>query len=680
MTLMDRKRVMHIHVRVLVLLISTVLLLVTFIGPLSAGETARHFDTQVVLNDSAIPASEGVLNVTHLWQEIWDSVSSSDIENYTRTISENYPSRSWSAYSLTPNPNLENAWHWANQTLQEVTSGALMFKQITDYQSLIATQYSADSEPKAAVIITGIIDSDETPSANDAGASVAVVLEMANVLSSYSLGFDVHYVLINRGYGIDDEYNEYDQGSRYFVEWLEESEIVTLTTLAFERLLFHRTQYLFGTRIALRTSPYESIYQRSVWFPELMIRASKTMGSSLLLNLSDLGLTEVSTAYEMWQGGYPALHIAQGFWPDGYSGTTDDVWDVSYYSYTKAKEVAASAICAITYMSQLKSGDVAAEYKNGFATIGEDVTLPITVSVEGFVNVTLTWMESTTFRALLRDSSGQLVYQRVESDNKIVAKYRALVPGPYDIIIRNLGGNDSTFALNVTIHNDCDGDGITDIDELGLGTSMFLLDSDMDGLNDDFELSIGGDPTSADSDGDGALDYDEYLLGSSLYLNDTDGDGLLDGIEAELGSDPTLVDSDGDGLDDWNETYTYLTNPASSDTDSDGLEDGFEVSVGLNPLSPDSDGDGLSDLFEILNFMNPLSRDTDGDGWSDAYEVEYCMSPNNADTDGDGIPDGIDWDPQEHWVSAVVPLSLVAIILLMAVFSFLKHKVYTRPE
>ena len=118
----------------------------------------------------------------------------------------------------------------------------------------------------------------------------------------------------------------------------------------------------------------------------------------------------------------------------------------------------------------------------------------------------------------------------------------------------------------------------------------------------------------------------------------------------------------------------------SSDTDSDGLEDGFEVSVGLNPLSPDSDGDSLSDLFEILNFLNPLSRDTDGDGWSDAYEVEYCLSPTSADTDGDGLPDGIDWDPQEHWVSTVVPLTLLSIVLLVVVFSFLKYKVYTRPE
>ena len=676
MTLMNRRCTTHIRVRALVLLFSTVLLLVAFIGPLSVGETARHFDAQAILHNSAIPASDSVLNVTQLWEEIWNSVSSSDIENYTRTISENYPSRTWNGYTLTPSTNLENAWDWANQTLQEVTSGALTFGQITDHQSLIATQYGVDPEPKAAVIITGVIDSDETPGANDAGASVAVVLEMANVLTNYSLGFDVHYVLINRGHGND----EYDQGSRYFAEWLEENEIVTLTTLAFERLLFHRTQYPFGTTIALRTSPYESIYQRSVWFPELMIRASKTVGLGWLLKLSDLGVTEFSTAYEMWQGGYPALHIAQGFWPDGYSGTTNDVWDVSYYSYTKAKEAAASAICAIAYLGQLQSGDVAAEYRNGFATIGEEVSLPITVSVEGFVNATLTWEENTTFRAQLRDSSGQLVYQRIESDNKIVAKYRALVPGPYDIIIRNLGGNDSTFALNVTIPNDCDGDGITDIDELDLGTSMYLLDSDADGLNDDFELSIGGDPTSADSDGDGALDYDEYLLGSSLQLNDTDGDGLLDGMEAELGSDPTLVDSDGDGLDDWNETYTYLTNPVSSDTDSDGLEDGFEVSVGLNPLSPDSDGDGLSDLFEFLNFLNPLSRDTDGDGWSDAYEVEFCMSPTNADTDGDGIPDGIDWDPQEHWVSTVVPLTLLSIVLLAAVFSFLKYKVYTRPE
>jgi len=93
MTLMNRRCFLHIRVKALVLLFSTVLLLVTFIGPLSGGETVHNLDAQVILHDSATPAADGSLNVTQLWEEIWSSVSYLDIENYTRTISENYPSR-----------------------------------------------------------------------------------------------------------------------------------------------------------------------------------------------------------------------------------------------------------------------------------------------------------------------------------------------------------------------------------------------------------------------------------------------------------------------------------------------------------------------------------------------------------------------------------------------------------
>ena len=96
----------------------------------------------------------------------------------------------------------------------------------------------------------------------------------------------------------------------------------------------------------------------------------------------------------------------------------------------------------------------------------------------------------------------------------------------------------------------------------------------------------------------------------------------------------------------------------------------------MNPLSPDSDGDSLSDLFEVLNGLNASSSDSDGDGWGDAYEVEYCMSPIREDTDYDGIPDGIDWDPQVHWIDVVAPVTVLSIVSLLGVYGFLKWRLY----
>lgn len=64
---------------------------------------------------------------------------------------------------------------------------------------------------------------------------------------------------------------------------------------------------------------------------------------------------------------------------------------------------------------------------------------------------------------------------------------------------------------------------------------------------------------------------------------DTDLDGLTDEQERSLGTDMFSNDTDLDGLLDQEEVEIYLTNPTNSDTDGDGFKDGEEVSNGYNP-------------------------------------------------------------------------------------------------
>ena len=201
-----------------------------------------------------------------------------------------------------------------------------------------------------------------------------------------------------------------------------------------------------------------------------------------------------------------------------------------------------------------------------------------------------------------------------------------------------------------------------------------------------------------------------------MLSSDSDGDTLLDGFETEIGTNPIEPDSDFDQIDDYSEIYIYFTDPTNRDmavvlvlskeeqieidigllkpvistssrkhpehetADADGLNDGFEISKGMNPLSPDSDNDSLGDFFEVLNGLDPLSGDSDGDGWGDAYEVEYCLSPTNPDTDFDGIPDGIDWDPREHWISMLAPVAMFGFALLALTFGLLKHRIYFKKS
>ncbi|MFW9955473.1 MAG: hypothetical protein ACFFD3_13040 [Candidatus Thorarchaeota archaeon] len=227
-------------------------------------------------------------------------------------------------------------------------------------------------------------------------------------------------------------------------------------------------------------------------------------------------------------------------------------------------------------------------------------------------------------------------------------------------------------------------------------TSNHLMnDSDLDGLGDYLEYTLGSNPRSPDTDQDGASDHYEWWLnqypgvpyepplehpamaptlihqrvmmwmaaGPSLTDWDTDSDMLGDSVELTFGSSPVNPDSDGEGLSDLNE-FIYNSNPNSPDSDGDGADDayelamnssllnadsdgdlifdGFEYDSGTHPTIADQDGDGILDGIELYFGSNPRSNDSDGDGLLDSVEVSLWLDVNNNDTDGDGVLDGIE--------------------------------------
>jgi hypothetical protein len=89
---------------------------------------------------------------------------------------------------------------------------------------------------------------------------------------------------------------------------------------------------------------------------------------------------------------------------------------------------------------------------------------------------------------------------------------------------------------------------------------------------------------NADPDNDGLTNDQELQLGSDRNTSDTDNDSLPDGEEARTHrTDPKRSDTDGDGLRDGEEVRTYRTDPLNPDTDGDHYTDGTEVKGGYNP-------------------------------------------------------------------------------------------------
>lgn len=137
--------------------------------------------------------------------------------------------------------------------------------------------------------------------------------------------------------------------------------------------------------------------------------------------------------------------------------------------------------------------------------------------------------------------------------------------------------NNSTIKNNYIVDLDTDGDGIGDAED---------PDDDNDGLTDEEEIAMGTDPKKVDTDGDGIPDNIDAFPKDSTESRDTNGNGTGDNKD---------LDDDGDGISDQEELFEYGTNPLNADTDGDGLTDKQEIEMKTDPIKADTDLDGVND-------------------------------------------------------------------------------------
>ncbi|MCA9540354.1 MAG: hypothetical protein KC620_15755, partial [Myxococcales bacterium] len=181
------------------------------------------------------------------------------------------------------------------------------------------------------------------------------------------------------------------------------------------------------------------------------------------------------------------------------------------------------------------------------------------------------------------------------------------IAGLGDAYIAGMAPNDLAAVVNLQLSPDGDGDGLSDLAEVALGTDPNNPDTDNDGLPDGYEVNQGLNPLDGadallDADGDGLNAREEFEAGTAPDVADTDRDGLLDGDEIDLGTDPLAADTDGGGRLDGEEV------------DQDGTD----------PLVPEDDLPTASlpiDLTDGADFLWDVQPDgTIADGTDDAYD------------------------------------------------------------
>ena len=132
----------------------------------------------------------------------------------------------------------------------------------------------------------------------------------------------------------------------------------------------------------------------------------------------------------------------------------------------------------------------------------------------------------------------------INADTTLYAAWMDLTDTDGDLLVDEL---EKQYGTDIN-EQDTDGDTVSDyIEVVVLGTDPLkkdgYLDTDGDGLTNAEEIGLGTNPGDADTDADMLSDAEELDLGTDPCNYDTDGDGVSDGKEVELGTDPLTAQS-----------------------------------------------------------------------------------------------------------------------------------------
>ncbi|NWF95060.1 MAG: hypothetical protein HXY34_02860 [Candidatus Thorarchaeota archaeon] len=617
------------------------LLLVAWAPSLVTSDKQVWNETALTPVGVAVPSL--VVNVDEIQREIFEAVDIDRLEDTVRELSLNHPRRIWYPLDKAPSDALRAAWEYVDQKIAGISGGELHFERWGNQSSLVCEMKGTASN-NAPILVVGTIASPYSPGANGYGASVAAVLEVARVLSDYSLTNDVLFVLTNTitGYYATGELG--NLGVREVLKMLYEDGRPPAALFWFS-LLLNRLEV---SQIAIR-SYYNSEYGAEEFGRDLALRVSELSGAKMTVDRNpDNFFFYKSGAYDGATKGIPSFSIGQMEY-EGISGSEYDSWNVVTYSYAQLTEATGIVASIVWYLGKVNTGDTL-RFEGGISlprATTRNRTMPLTAP--STLILQLSWTGEPNIRLRIVSPEGVTLHSQLGSGYSLSLQYKIPEPGQYHFMVDNLGNTTAVFTYAFSAPQDFDADTLDDTEEFALNTDAIAADTDADWLNDAQERSCGTNPRNPDSDKDGVLDGIEVLYGSNPLMTDTDGDGLSDGFETGMGLSPISKDTDKDGVEDKTELDMGL-NPLDHDTDGDGLTDGLELFHGSDPMNRDTDDDGLSDLFEVLNGLSPHSTDTDGDGIEDLREVEMGMQGDNTDSDGDLLPDYLDWMPTEHWL------------------------------
>ena len=145
------------------------------------------------------------------------------------------------------------------------------------------------------------------------------------------------------------------------------------------------------------------------------------------------------------------------------------------------------------------------------------------------------------------------------------------------------------------------------------------------------------DPTQSDSALHPAQGFDQIDAGASMDAVDSDHDGLTDEFERFAGLKVHSEDSDHDGLSDAFEAMRSHTDPLSADTDHDGKSDDLEYATGTDAGRLPGIA-GVVGTGQFAHLERDGMHDSDHDGLSNFYERQAGATPSPPTPTTTGSP------------------------------------------
>lgn len=506
------------------------------------------------------------------------------------------------------------------QMFDSLSDGRIETEIIGNYRNVVARLPGYLSGDNPVFVLSAHYDSaPSSPGANCDGSGIAVLLELADLMSEYRWPLDIYFVAFNGLFGMYPR-----GGSPQVANWFMANEIDILMLYNVDTILVPNPGAPVDERIQMGYDS-GSPYHKSQYWADLARTISNNIGGNLIgpVPSGSFYLWSSSDHYSFYERGIQSVScfFESGLALDSAYQSTDDVYSYYRYRYSLAREVAGVVGASMAFTMGRQYGEITKLEREFSLFGGGSMTTYIPITAPTNVNVSCRWFGGPSSFYLLDSDSSVITSQEFNHTSAWEPSHvftgTVTEPGMYRIVTYNSHYGSVGYELSYSYDSDIDGNGVMDSQEYWIEESLW----------------------SSDQDGDSVSDADEIVRGMDPNNPDSDFDTMPDGYELENGFDP-LDPSDADG-----------------DADSDGLTNSQEYHLGLNPFDEDTDGDGMSDLWEVENGLDPLvddaGEDPDGDGYTNLEEFIMGTDPHVPNAEG----------VQVNWL-LLVPLAALAPIVV----------------